>query len=196
MQVPSRIRLRTDLDDLRRAGRLARHAIDAVRLTDHVGLVASVLVPFLAALLDDLIVAGPLLTRGEDPLEDVDGTYVHTHAVRDAAIEVDGDVSAVDPQRRGVGFAVKSTSRDMRLSPLAVCARPVTGPSNGLYTPPLFDLSGLTEAGGLPCAADDSTAGVRNVFRLSRRGPTSWRDDRARGPARFTAADRKATDRS
>src|SRR5207245_11555767 len=37
-------RLRVDLDDLRRAGGLARHAVDAVRLPDHGGLVPAILV--------------------------------------------------------------------------------------------------------------------------------------------------------
>src|SRR6266571_2024157 len=235
MQGPWRIRLRTDLDDLRWAGRLARHAVDAVRLPDHVGLVAPVLVPLLAALLDDLVVARSLLARGEDPFEDVDGTDVHAHAVRDAAVEVDSDVGAVDPQLRGVGFAVRvepflalledlvlemgprlrilvGLVHEVRIDRLcsevyfprhAVASLggyapdPLTGPDKGLYTPPLFDLSGLTEARGLPRGIPtSSTVRVRNVFRLWRRGPTLWRDDRAREPARSTAADRKATDRS
>src|SRR5437899_2340510 len=82
--------LRVDLDDLRRAGGLARHAVDAVRLPDHVGLVASILVPLLAAFLNDLVVSRAFLARGEKPLEDVDGADVHADAVGDAAVEVDG----------------------------------------------------------------------------------------------------------
>src|SRR5205807_7630113 len=55
---------RRDLDDLRRAGGLARHAVDAIRLSDHVGLVTAVLLPLGAALLDDLVVPGPLFAGG------------------------------------------------------------------------------------------------------------------------------------
>src|SRR5205823_14898061 len=63
---------RRDLDDLRRAGGLARHAVDAIRLSDHVGLIAAVLLPLGTALLDDLVVPGPLLARGDEPFEYVD----------------------------------------------------------------------------------------------------------------------------
>src|SRR5207244_10588270 len=41
-----------------------------------------------------------------------------------------------------IGFASKSTSRDIR-SPPKSSARPLSGPGIGLYTPPLFDLSGF-----------------------------------------------------
>src|SRR5438132_11719977 len=104
--------LRVDLDDLRRAGGLARHAVDAVRLPDHVGLVASILVPLLAAFLNDLVVPRAFLARGEKPLEDVDGTDVHADAVGDAAIEVDGHVETVDPEFRGIRGSVRIGRRD------------------------------------------------------------------------------------
>src|SRR5204862_8158184 len=41
-----------------------------------------------------------------------------------------------------IGFAAKSTSRDIG-SPPKSSARPLSGPGIGLYTPPLFDLSGF-----------------------------------------------------
>src|SRR6266571_8516973 len=72
-----------DLDDLRRAGGLARHAVDAVRLPNHVGLVTSILIPLLAAFLNDFVVPRALLAGGEKPLEDVDGADVHADAVGD-----------------------------------------------------------------------------------------------------------------
>src|SRR5437867_5898191 len=101
-----------DLDDLRRAGRLARHAVDAVRLADHVGLVTPILVPLVAAFLDDLVVPRAFLAGGEKPLEDVDGTDVHADAVGDAAIEVDGHVETVDPEFRGIRGSVRIGPRD------------------------------------------------------------------------------------
>src|SRR2546430_14887091 len=41
-----------------------------------------------------------------------------------------------------IGLAAKSTSRDIGSPPKSL-ARPLSGPGIGLYTPPLFDLSGL-----------------------------------------------------
>src|SRR5437870_1806169 len=61
-------------------------------------------------------------------------------------VPVSGYSSGLFMKSGSIGFALKSTSRDMRLPPLAVHARPCNRPGNGLYTPPLFDLSGLTEA--------------------------------------------------
>src|SRR3989442_1853407 len=104
--------LRVDLDDLRRAGGLARHAVGAVRLPDHVGLVASILVPLLAAFLDDLVVPRAFLAGGEKPLENVDGADIHADAVRDTAVEVDGHVEAVDPEFRWIRGPVGIGPRD------------------------------------------------------------------------------------
>src|SRR3990172_1114827 len=81
--------LRRDLDDLRRAGGLARHAVDAIRFPNHVGFVRAVLLPLFAALLHDLVVAGPLLPGGEEPLEHVDRADVHADAVRNTSVEVE-----------------------------------------------------------------------------------------------------------
>jgi len=105
-RIIDRRRATGDLDDLRRAGGLARHAVDAVRLSDHVGLVASIFVPLFAALLDDLVVSRALLAGSEKPLEHVDRADVHAHAVGDAAIEVDGDVETVDSEFRRVWIPV------------------------------------------------------------------------------------------
>jgi len=99
--------LRGNLDHFRRAGRLAGHAVDAVRFPDHVGLVAPVRLPLTAPFLDDLVVARPLLARGQEPLEHVDGADIHTDPVRYAAIEVDRDVGAVDAESRGIGVPIR-----------------------------------------------------------------------------------------
>src|SRR6266704_6352969 len=98
---------RGDFDDLRRAGSLARHAVDAIRLADHVGLVTAILLPLGAALLDDLVVSGPLLAGGEEPFEHVDRANVHADAVRDASVKVDGHVGPVDSEPRRIGGAVR-----------------------------------------------------------------------------------------
>src|SRR5439155_10775466 len=98
---------RRDLDDLRRAGGLARHAVDAIRLADHVGLVTAVLLPLGAALLDDLVVLGPLLAGGEEPFEHVYRADVHADAVRDASVKVNGYVGPVDSKPRRLGAAVR-----------------------------------------------------------------------------------------
>src|SRR2546425_7060503 len=119
--------LRVDFDDLRRAGGLARHAVDAVRLPDHVGLVASILVPLLAAFLNDLVVPRAFLARGEKPLEDVDGADVHADAVGDAAVEVDGHVEAVDPEFRWIRVPVGIGPRDALGKDLVVEVGPCFG---------------------------------------------------------------------
>src|SRR5437879_9106897 len=93
---PEAAALRRDLDDLRRAGGLARHAVDAIRLADHVGLVTAVLLPLGAALLDDLVVPGPLLAGGQEPFEHIDRADGHADAVRDASVKVNGHVGPVD----------------------------------------------------------------------------------------------------
>src|SRR5713226_10258125 len=98
--------LRVDLDDLRRARRLARHAVDAVRLPDHVGLVTSILIPLLAAFLNDFVIARAFLAGGEKPFEDIDRADIHADAVGDAAIEVDGHVETVDSEFRGIWVPV------------------------------------------------------------------------------------------
>src|SRR5438552_18519974 len=92
--------LRVDLDDLRRAGGFARHAADAVRLPDHVGLITSILIPLLAAVLDDLVVPRALLSGGEKPLEDPHRADVNADAVGDAHIEVYGHMETMDPDSR------------------------------------------------------------------------------------------------
>src|SRR5207237_10417685 len=86
-----------------------------------------------------------------------------------------------------IGFAAKSTSRDIG-SPPKSSARPTSGPGIGLYTPPLFDLSGfisslLQRPAGLPWRTEKT----RNVFRLRPRsrlrakepGPTDPRGPRS-----------------
>src|SRR5256885_2515207 len=98
---------RRGLDDLRRAGGLARHAVDAIRFADHVGLVTPVLLPLGAALFDDLVVPGPLLAGGEEPFEHVDRADIHADAVRDASVKVDGHVGPVDSEPRRIRGAVR-----------------------------------------------------------------------------------------
>src|SRR3989475_1029214 len=120
---------RVDLDDLRRAGGLARHAVDAVRLSDHVGLVASILVPLFATLLDDLVVPRAFLAGSQKPLEHVDRADVHADAVRDAAIEVDGDVETVDPEFRRIRSPVGIESLDAIGEDLVV----EVGPGLGVF---------------------------------------------------------------
>src|SRR5439155_790618 len=106
-QLGSAAVLWRDLEGLRPAGGLARHAIDAIRLADHVGLVTTVLLPLGAALLDDLVVPAPLFAGGEEPFKHVDRADVHADAVRDTSVKIDGHVGAVDAEPGRIGGAVR-----------------------------------------------------------------------------------------
>src|SRR2546426_4829795 len=57
-------------------------------------------------------------------------------------VPVSGYSSGLFMKSGSIGFAAKSTSRDILSAPKG-WARPFSGPGNGLYTPPLFDLSGF-----------------------------------------------------
>src|SRR5438093_5669736 len=105
-------RPRRDLDRLRRARGLARHAVDAVALPDRFGLVRPPLVPLGAALLDDVVRPRALVARIQLPLEDVDGAHIHADAVRDARLEVGRDMAAVDSELRRVRLPVQIGSHD------------------------------------------------------------------------------------
>src|SRR5438309_1587273 len=68
-----------------------------------------------------------------------------------------------------IGFAAKSTSRDIG-SPPKSSARPLSGPGIGLYTPPLFDLSGFISRSMeriTPSLLDSRLSRTRNLFRWS-----------------------------
>src|SRR5881397_1304023 len=103
--------------------------VDAVRLSNHIGLVASIFVPLVAALLDDLVVPRALLAGSQKPLERVDWADVHADPVGDAAIEVDGDVETMDSEFRRIRVPVGIESLDAVGEDLVV----EVGPGLGVF---------------------------------------------------------------
>ena len=95
-----------DLDCLSWAGRLARHAEDAIGFPYWIALVASELLVLRAAGLQDFVLPRPRLPGIEQPFKDENRANVHANAIGSAGLPVDGNCGPMNSIRSGIWLSV------------------------------------------------------------------------------------------